>query len=81
MGEDNMTTGLIINISTSHQMNGYQLIAAGNWHGFISQYGLNIVIWFSVAYLMIYTYQKLLELYFREKRQRERMKLLPGIYK
>lgn len=63
------------------RMDGYQMIALGRWDLLIQQYSISSVILFAVGFSGFSLYRRFLDLYFREKQQRERMKMLPGVYK
>lgn len=67
------------------QMNGYEMMARGQWNLFIATYGFGAIMTFIVSYTMIHLYQILLKIHFKKKHdaknQQEIAELLPGGYR
>jgi len=59
----------------------YEYIIRHDYWGFTVHYGLSFVIFFIVGTMIFHLIGMFFEWYYTEKRQAERMKTLPGVYK
>ncbi len=80
-------TGQLISygVQAPKPLNGYDMLALGDWGGFISTYGVNIILGLIGCIIFLKLYFAAVKVYHRklreEEQQRKIVAMLPGIYK
>ena len=62
-------------------LTAYEYLAHHDYGSFVYYYGVPLVVFWVLGTLVFHLMGKVFEWHYRKKRQRERMKELPGVYK